>query len=105
MPRPPKRTLTFTITIEAQHDALIGRRERNQLHNVLTNSFGSYLHEHKIPYTMLDTTAPTNEEIDAFNNTHSYTAPDWTAIALEEMAQQEGEIIYMNMESYQWHTT
>ena len=99
MPRPPKRTLTFTVTIEADHNAIIGRRERNQLHNVLTNSFAEYLRDHKIPYVMLDTNAPSNEELEEFNSTYSYNAPDWTAIAREEIERQvaelAGKVIYL----------
>lgn len=95
MPRPPKRELSFTVTIEGKHNTLLGRRERNQLVNVLTNRVTDYLKEHDIPYSMVGVDAPSNEDIDTFQNTHSYTAPDWNAIWREEMAEQEGKLIHL----------
>jgi len=96
MPRPPKRELSFTVTIEGKHDTLMGRRERNQLINVLTNTVSRYLHDRHIPYSMVGIDAPSNEDIDNFQSTFSYSAPDWNAIWREEMAELEGKLIHLD---------
>jgi len=95
MPRPPKRELSFTVTIEGKHDTWAGRRERNQLINVLTNTVDKYLNDHHIPYSMVGIKAPSNEDIDDFQRTYSYSPPDWNAIWREEMAELEGKLIYL----------
>ena len=91
--RPPKRTLTFTVEIEGQHDTLIGRRDRNYLVNILTNSVRDYLRRKDIPYHMVGVDSPSNEDIDNFQSTYSYTAPNWNEIAREELAELEGKLI------------
>ena len=95
MPRPPKRTLTFSVTIEAKHDTWLGRRERNQLVNVLTNATQRYVQDHSIPCLMVGVSAPSNEDIDEFQSTYSSTAPDWSAIWREEMAELDGKLIHL----------
>jgi hypothetical protein len=86
---PPKRTLTFRVTIEGSHDTWIGRRERNTLVNVIRNSMLKYLSDRDIPIQLISVKSPSNEEIMDFQSTHSYVAPDWNAIAIEEREGRE----------------
>lgn len=97
MPRPPKRTLTFTVTIEGHHNTWLGRRERNHLVNVFTNMANKYLRDHNISCRMVGVEAPSNEDIDEFQSTYSESAPDWNAIAQEEIAEREGREIFSNV--------
>jgi hypothetical protein len=87
--RPPKRELMWAVHIEGQHNTHIGRRERNQINNVLTNALTDYLRRHDIPYTMAGVFAsPSGEQIDEFGSTYSYTPFDWrTAYENEEPAE------------------